>query len=76
MVPMQTPIAAEAFSDAAAPSLARREAMLSALLAAALGAFLVLGVGFLHAAPVHDAGMIPAMRSGFPVINGRNRAVG
>jgi len=63
---MQTPIAAEAFSDAAAPSLARREAMLSALLAAALGAFLVLGVGFLHAAPVHDAAHDTRHAIGFP----------
>jgi cobalt transporter subunit CbtB len=66
MVPMQTPITAEAFSDAAAPSLARREAMLSALLAAALGAFLVLGVGFLHAAPVHDAAHDTRHAIGFP----------
>ena len=63
---MQTPIAAEACSDAAAPSLARREAMLSALLAAALGAFLVLGVGFLHAAPVHDAAHDTRHAIGFP----------
>jgi len=63
---MQTPMVVNVLPEAAVPALAQSATMLSALLAAALGALLVLGVGFLHAAPVHDAAHDTRHAIGFP----------
>jgi cobalt transporter subunit CbtB len=63
---MQTPMATHALPAAVAPSQARRDGMASALLVAAMGAFLVLGVGFLPVAAVHDAAHDTRHAIGFP----------
>ena len=51
---------------AESPSAARRETMAAALMAACLGAFLVLGVGFLQVDAVHNAAHDTRHSIGFP----------
>lgn len=63
---MQTHPAAIAFPSAGTPTSVRREAMMAAMLAACLGAVLVLGVGFLHVGAVHDAAHDTRHAIGFP----------
>ena len=63
---MQTQLATDIFPQAGTPTAVRRDVVGAAMLAAFLGAFLVLGVGFLHAQPVHDAAHDTRHAIGFP----------
>lgn len=63
---MQIHSTAAAFPQAGTPTAVRRDAVAAALLAACLGAVLVLGIGFLHAETVHDAAHDTRHAIGFP----------
>jgi len=63
---MQPHVTTQAFPVAESASAARRETMAAALLAACLGAFLVLGVGFFQIDAVHNAAHDTRHSIGFP----------
>lgn len=63
---MQNELTTRVFPEAGTPTAARRDAMMAAVMASCVGAMLVLGVGFLHAQPVHDAAHDTRHAIGFP----------
>ncbi|MSP29632.1 MAG: hypothetical protein EXR09_04035 [Acetobacteraceae bacterium] len=59
-------LAGTALSQSRAGPRARRDAVVAALLAAGLGALLIVGVGFVHLEGIHDTAHDTRHSIGFP----------